>query len=311
MKLIKWSAISLVFIIAFLGIMFLHFFIITEGDYKVEQTVEQNSSLPHTHIGTTVLHSETFGSDTREVIIVLHGGPGLDFRYLLPLQKLADEYFVVFYDQRGTGLSPRVGVAELTIEEMKCDLHQMVQTYASGRKVNLIGHSWGALLAAIYANSYPYKVHKVVIAEPWTLPRQVEYGIRKSGLFWFESLHVNKPDRHAASDYFLYARIQGCQDSEQKYSKYWRYGSQARKTLLTDPYCGNGQMDPAFLNSLYSSDKILYIVGAQHSVPMENHLINLMDITNVVRKVAIENTDQLFGDSCDAFINEIRKFLNE
>lgn len=312
MKIIKWSAISLGFIVAFLGIMFLHFFIITEGDYKVEQTVEQNPSLPHTHIGTTALHTETYGCDTNEVVIVLHGGPGMDFRYLLPLQKLADEYKVVFYDQRGTGLSPRVGSGELTMNQMRSDLHQIVQTYSEGRTINLIGHSWGALLASVYSNAYPEKVNKVVLAEPWILPRGFDSGIRETVLCWFESLHINKPDKQASSDYFLYARLHGSQDSDQGQSEYWRYGSLARNNLLNDPLSQKEQPKLDYLNRYFTnSDQVLFIVGDEHSVPLEDYLIHPRDFTHEIRILAIEDTDHLFGEHKEVSINEIRNFLKE
>jgi pimeloyl-ACP methyl ester carboxylesterase len=41
---------------------------------------------------------------------------GADYRYLLPLKALADDYRVVFYDQRGTGLSPRVPADSITLD---------------------------------------------------------------------------------------------------------------------------------------------------------------------------------------------------
>lgn len=311
-KIIRWSAISLGFTLAFLGIMFLHFFITSEGDYKVEQTVEQNPSLPHIHIGTTLLHAETFGNDTNEVVIVLHGGPGMDFRYLLPLQTLADNYFIVFYDQRGTGLSPRVGASELSMEQMRSDLHQVVQLYAEGRKVNLIGHSWGAVLASVYANAYPDKVHKIVLAEPWILPIKDDPAIRELGKCWFESLHVKGPDRQADSDYILYARMHKTPETDQSLADYWRYGSLARITLLNDPLCKEGRPNLEYLNSYQTIfDKILFIAGEDHAVPLENFLINPMDFTHKVRKVTIENTGHLFGENIEKTIREIRTFLTE
>jgi hypothetical protein len=53
--------------------------------------------------------------------------PGADYRSLLDLKALADDYFVVFYDQRGTGLSPRVeDPGELTYELYLDDLAAFV-----------------------------------------------------------------------------------------------------------------------------------------------------------------------------------------
>ena len=83
-------------------ILWVIFYFLTIGKYEVAKTVVQDPSIPHIKIGNTIFHAETFGNDTNEIVIALHGGPGNDYRYILPLKELADEFFVVFYDQRMT-----------------------------------------------------------------------------------------------------------------------------------------------------------------------------------------------------------------
>ncbi len=83
-------------------------FVATRGSYAVPATVATDPSIPHIKIDDITFHAETFGEPTNPVVVVIHGGPGGDYGYLLNLHQLADEYFVVFYDQRGAGLSPRV-----------------------------------------------------------------------------------------------------------------------------------------------------------------------------------------------------------
>src|SRR6478735_5139425 len=75
----------------------------------VPLTVAEDPSLPAIDIAGTRLHSEAFGDPDGPVIMVLHGGPGSDYRGLLPLKALADDgYRVAFWDQRGCGLSERL-----------------------------------------------------------------------------------------------------------------------------------------------------------------------------------------------------------
>ena len=124
-------------LVGLLLIIFIIFYLLTMGEYEVAETVAQDPSIPHIKIGNTLFHAETFGNDSNDVVIALHGGPGNDYRYILPLKELADEYFVVFYDQRGTGLSPRVTAEEFTLEIMLKDLHDIIEYYAKDRKVNL------------------------------------------------------------------------------------------------------------------------------------------------------------------------------
>src|SRR6266536_728445 len=55
-------------------------------------------------VGKTSLSSREIGRG--QPIIVLHGGPDFDHGYLLPdLDRLADAYRLIYYDQRGRGKS--------------------------------------------------------------------------------------------------------------------------------------------------------------------------------------------------------------
>ena len=51
-------------------------------------------------------------------LVILHGGPGLDHSYFLPqMEKLADTYELIFFDQRGCGKSSiRVDTAAMTLD---------------------------------------------------------------------------------------------------------------------------------------------------------------------------------------------------
>src|SRR5437763_17020292 len=62
---------------------------------------QQETRIP---VGNTSLYSREIGRG--QPIIVLHGGPDFDHRYLLPdLDRLADRFRLIYYDQRGRGES--------------------------------------------------------------------------------------------------------------------------------------------------------------------------------------------------------------
>ena len=80
------------FIMAAIGLYFA-----TSGQYPVAATVVDDTSLPQIEVNGVRLHAETYGNPTHPVIIVLHGGPGGDYRSQLSARSLADSNFVVFY----------------------------------------------------------------------------------------------------------------------------------------------------------------------------------------------------------------------
>ncbi len=137
----------------------------------VPLTVDEDSSLPSIHVNGTVLHAESFGDPRDPMIVVLHGGPGGDYRGMLKCATFAaDGFFVVFYDQRGCGLSRRYEKdlyatrgPDLFVE----DLAAVIGHYRTpGQKVFLMGLSWGAMLATAYVNEHPGDISGLVLMEP-------------------------------------------------------------------------------------------------------------------------------------------------
>ncbi len=123
----------------------------------VPATVDDNPSLPRVAIADTLLHSETFGDPTDPMIMVLHGGPGSDYRAMLPLRALADDgFFVVFWDQRGSGLSRRHDADSYSFEGYLEDLRLVLEHYtdAPDQPVVFLGHSWGAMYATWFIDEY-------------------------------------------------------------------------------------------------------------------------------------------------------------
>ncbi|MBP1656825.1 MAG: alpha/beta hydrolase fold protein [Bacteroidetes bacterium] len=135
----------------------------------VPLTVDEDPSLPSIAVNGTQLHSETFGNPDDPLLVVLHGGPGGDYRSLLNCNKFsADGFFVVFYDQRGSGLSRRHNREIYTTQLFIDDLDAVIKYYRrrADQKVVLLGQSWGAMLATAYVNEHPDVVSGVVMIEP-------------------------------------------------------------------------------------------------------------------------------------------------
>jgi len=122
----------------------------------VPKTVTEDPTLPQIEINGAHLHAEAFGDPTAPTVVVLHGGPGEDYRSMLGLQALAsDGYRVVFWDQRGTGLSERFDFDTYTMAGYLADLRQVVDKMTTpGQPYVFIGHSWGAMYLTWFINEY-------------------------------------------------------------------------------------------------------------------------------------------------------------
>src|SRR5262245_16480663 len=98
-----------------------------------------------------------------ETVIVVHGGPGLTHEYLLGLARLGGETRrVVFYDQRGAGDSPRPRSGDYGLEAQVADL-DAVRAAAGERRVHVLGHSWGTVVAIAYAVAHPDSVASLIL----------------------------------------------------------------------------------------------------------------------------------------------------
>lgn len=100
-------------------------------------------------------------------IIVVHGGPDFDHRYLLPeLDCLSDSYHLIYYDQRGRGRSAEgVQPEDVTLASEIDDL-DAVRKHARTGSIVLLGHSWGTVLALEYALRHPENVSRLILMNP-------------------------------------------------------------------------------------------------------------------------------------------------
>src|SRR5262245_26911650 len=99
-------------------------------------------------------------------VIALHGGPG--FRDYLPpdLEPLTSSFRLISYDQRGSGHSTVVtDPTLLTAPAFVADLDRVRESSGIAR-VTLLGHSWGAGLAALYAIAHPDRIERLLLVDP-------------------------------------------------------------------------------------------------------------------------------------------------
>jgi proline iminopeptidase len=173
-------------------------------------------------------------------VIVVHGGPGLPPAQPWPLSaRLAAEHRFVYYHQRGCGRSTRPFTrlpgrstwdrmqalhARLGLPEQIADLERLRRLLGEERVV-LVGHSFGALLAALYAAEFPDRVAALValappdlavmpsprgdlyawVAERLAPPLAAEFGAYRARAFDFGAL-LGQSDAELAAFHARFAR---------------------------------------------------------------------------------------------------------
>lgn len=182
----------------------------------VANTVTEDFSLPAVQLSSTKLHVQSYGPADSSKIFILEGGTGEDFRYLLTLNSvfnnwsLPQHHQVIYHDYRGCGLSQRHPLNELTIALSLQDLEELVDKYAPNEKIILIGHSHGGFVAAQYLNTHPEKVKGAIFIEGGAFSTEINKKLPKVNSVDYFGEDINQilwvkqligMDNHAKADY--------------------------------------------------------------------------------------------------------------
>ncbi|MFH1529465.1 MAG: alpha/beta hydrolase [Pseudomonadota bacterium] len=336
----KWIGIILGSLVLLVAALAAGLYVSTRGEIVVPATVVDDPSLPRIAVGGVLLHAEAFGDPGNPPIIVLHGGPGGDYRGLLDLAGLGDEFFVVFYDQRGSGLSERLPDAQYTLDLLIQELDGVVDRYGRGRKVHLVGHSWGAMLAAAYLGRHPDKVARAVLAEPGFLTTEIMEdfmtstgGMRppltpgnlwKAANIFFRSLHVDGPDDDAARDWLvanmMTSDVEGnpvegywCGGKlENAALPTWRHGARVMPAMMAAAKDADGTVRLGFTDGLETfKGPVLLLAGACNALIGPEHQRRHLPFFKNVKLLVISGVGHsMFGERPEELRSVVGSFLS-
>ncbi len=124
--------------------------------------MQQNTLQVDSH--NAKLFTTVYPKSNAETVMLLHGGPGVPMDFSPIAERLAHQFQVITFDQRGTGRSP-VEEASYSINEYLDDINRIAQHFRV-EKFHLFGHSWGGLYAQIYAEKYPERILSLFLSSP-------------------------------------------------------------------------------------------------------------------------------------------------
>lgn len=297
-------------------------------DELVHGTVDDDPSLPFIDINGTRLHAEAIGDPDAPLLILLHGGPGNDYRELLPLAPLADDgYRMVFWDNRGAGLSRRHAHDEYTFDTYLEDLRLVVEHYTThaDQPVVFIGRSWGGMYATWFIDTYgDYggRIRGAVLSEPgaFTDTQLAAFLRRQQGSVDFIAEPINDiawqeqfmtAGDHARADYLAtLGAMQGMPSEHNDPANpnpLWRSGSVAADALV-DLGRANGFDWTTHLAAF--THPVLFLRGSLNTAATLEHQQELASAYPMSSIVTIEGVGHhMQWERTDEYLADVRAYL--
>lgn len=164
-------------------------------------------------------------TSTMPPLVVLHTGPGPSHEYLPEhLRYLYRGRTVVFFDMRASGRSAFAGTDTTTITPTQ-DIQDLGWVVDWARRLDvtekptadLLGHGYGALIAALYAADHPSRVSRLALVAPYPLHVADHTAMRGEEQARFDS-----------QDRTFFIRMQGAeclQNFSECFLQFWRRAS--------------------------------------------------------------------------------------
>ncbi len=164
------------------------------------------------HIFSHKIYYEIYGAEHSDTLLYLHGGPGascLDF--VNQAKALSRKMRIIIFDQFGVLRSDAIAEDEEYNMEYQVEMIEEMRRTLGIEKWSILGHSYGGMLAVLYAHMYPDSIHRVILDCPSLLFEDSAKSVAE-----YAREHIESLNNKAASE--LYQKIkttdyQGGQES--------------------------------------------------------------------------------------------------
>lgn len=135
-------------------------------------------------------HCRHWGNPAAPMIFMLHGWMDISASFQFVVDSLKNDWHVIAPDLRGFGLTTGPKTDTYWYPDYLADLDALLQHYSPNAPVNLVGHSMGGNIVALYAGVRPERIAKLVMLEgfglPATRPEQAPGRVRQ----WLDELRA-------------------------------------------------------------------------------------------------------------------------
>ena len=149
--------------------------------------------MPYINACAKQIYFEEYGTENNPVLLYLHGGPGEScLTYTYQAKQLGSHFHVISFDQYGVFRSDAVPEDQnLTVNDLVEMIEQMRLSLGINKWIPL-GHSFGGMLALVYAHTYPDSIDAVIYDCPMWSAGHTAKAIAETVLPYFEQNHLSE-----------------------------------------------------------------------------------------------------------------------
>jgi pimeloyl-ACP methyl ester carboxylesterase len=115
-------------------------------------------------------HVRHWGREGALKLFMAHGWMDMSASFQFVVDALEGDWHVIAHDWRGFGLTERSGNDTYWFPDYFADLEVILDHYAPGEAVNLLGHSMGGNIVSVYAGVRPERIARLINLEGFGLP---------------------------------------------------------------------------------------------------------------------------------------------
>ncbi|REG96067.1 alpha/beta hydrolase [Flavobacterium aquicola] len=254
------------------------------------------------------IYSKAFGNLKNKAIIFIHGGPSGNstlFEYTTA-EKLAEKgFYVIIYDRRGEGRSID-SLATFTYQEYFKDLNDIYKKY-NIEKANIIGHSFGGLVATLFSEKYPQKVESLILAGALFSQQETYNNILKS----VNEIYINNNDTLKLNQINEVKKLDN--NSAEYRAKCFELASENNFFKMPKPTKISEKLREDYKNNIFENNirnqNAPIMFYKNESLKNIETKYNLKKIKNQIKIYAVYGKqDRIFGESQ---INEIKEIVGE
>lgn len=147
----------------------------------------RSSTLPLRHLSYHVRH---WGPEQSALptLVLLHGWMDVGASYQFTVDALQQERRIIAPDWRGFGLTSTAQADHYFFADYLADLDMLLDHYAPGEAVDLVGHSMGGNIAMMYAGVRPERIRRLVNLEGFGMPASRPEQAPKRYAQWIDEL---------------------------------------------------------------------------------------------------------------------------